>query len=175
MSESNLDCIRPYDVSLPVVISENQFLIGLGVEFGPFQSGDKWRQSRIPLGWSIKRDGKSDNHIYLVDSNNSFRSFIYTNKNSSKVKIMFRFHFGIDESILDRTTKVRLCVWDKFGAGDKLGKVVFEVSYSLPNLRVNKNAHQRLLESFNNKDECGKWLNDNYPDWNDSSAYWEVL
>lgn len=170
-TESFLDeDLSPFDITLPVMASSNSMFVRLGIEFGPFAKGDLTRQARLPDNWRLVRSSK--NSQLIVDDNGGKRAeLIIDGSRKANLHIIPRFTVGIDKKIVDANVRARFCVWDQRKAGDD--KVIFEVSYPVPNAARNRHDHNRAVKHFTDRQECKKWLDEHYPNWENPLEYWD--
>lgn len=157
-----------YQIELPVEGSADPSLLKLGIEFGPFQEGDEWRPARLPDGWVLVE--LSDRHHVIQDGQGFRRANLFFNGNKMLIRPLTRFSWGKDRKHPRPNTEARLVVWDAKAPGDQ---VVWEELLFLPDAKKSPEAHRRVLKRHQEKKGCLKWLQENYPKWEDPNAYWE--
>jgi len=161
---------RPCVLDVPTDISADPNFSRLGIEFAPFAKGQRTRGARLPEGWTIEKINKMAR--FIVDDTGAKRAkLVIDGARKAVVHLMPRFSAGLDTTIVDANVRARFCVWDQKKPGDD--KVVFEVSYPVPNKARNKHAYNRSVKLHSSKEDCKKWLNQRYPNWEDPVAYWD--
>lgn len=164
------DDIDPFDIEIPVITSSDTIFSRLGIEFGPFAKGDVMRKARLPKGWRLEAINKISSVI--IDDNDAKRAeIIVDGTRKTTLKVLPRFLAGLDTSIIDANIRARFCVWDQRKPTDE--SVVFEVSYPVPNKVRNIKAYERTIRHHAESQECRKWLDEHYPDWENPLAYWD--
>jgi hypothetical protein len=164
------DDIRPFDIMIPVSASADTMFARLGVEFASFADGDTMRRARLPENWKIERVNKISK-VIIDDTGAKRAELVIEGVRRVTLHILPRYSIGIDKSIVDANVRARFCVWDQKKPSED--KAIFEVSYPVPNVMRNRNAHERTIKHHADKEECRKWLNAHYPEWENPVAYWD--
>lgn len=159
-----------YQIVLPINGSEDSELLKMGIEFGPFQKGDKWRGANLPDGWVFH---KRDKESYICDDRKRARAIIYIG--AAIIRPIQRFRIGTDSYVSRPDENIRLCIWDSNVVFPRKPKVVFEVTHPLPNRSQHLEAHNNRAGIYKNDfDKKAKaWLADKYPDWESYSGHWD--
>lgn len=166
-SENKQEFYEDFPIDLPVNGSADSGLLKIGIEFGPFEPDNLFRCARLPDGWKLS--DREHKKIFVLDDKGRRRAYAIIDGKHSHISPMRRFSYNIDED----NTSVRFYVLDGAILGDKEDQVVFERKCNIPDLIQNQAAHEGQLESHEKARYCEKWLNENYPDWQNFDAYWD--
>ena len=134
---------------IPVKGSDNSALLHIGIEPGPFAKDDTHRVAGVSNNWYIN---EFKNKVKVFDANNSLRASLVENEDI-RLELTLYNRFVIDTKEISNNVFESLVIDNKSGQS----KVVY-----------NKKSNNKN----NSIQSCNKWLNDNYPDWEDSSKYW---
>lgn len=154
---------------LPVDGSADSSFLEMGIEFGPFEDKAPYRDSKLPEGWTILQEAIKKNLV--IDDMGNSRAYILLG-DRPLIRPLRRFDHGRDTYASDQNTRVRFCVWDFAIKGSRDDQVVFKKTLDLPDIQANKAAHNGRLESYMKARFCEKWLAINYPNWENTNAYW---
>jgi len=169
-----LETIHHFDVSkyqhlFPVNGSEDSELLKMGIEFGPFQKGDKWRGANIPPGWRLERRGRE---LCICDVRQRVRAVVY--RTNTTIRPVRRFRIGNDTRIARPDENALFCIWDASVEFPNKPKVVFSVAHTLPNKQQHSDIYNNRFEiyqkQFNTK--AKQWLSERFPNWESHSSHW---
>lgn len=110
---------------IPVKGSNNQEILVLGIEPGPFEKGEVFREIKLPPNWSCNKIKK--NHILIKDENNCERLNIFINKSRCEFKFCCRYSINKEYGL----------IYKEFVFDNKNKIVLFEASFSPPDKRIN--------------------------------------
>lgn len=159
-----------FDCDLPIDGSDLSPILEMGIEFGPFGEGDKWRPARLPIGWCFK---KLNNQISVIlDHMGNTRITIYL-REKIHMRPQARFYHGRDMYDKNFDTNARFCVWDRRQGDKQSSQVVFERNYGVPSAKRDRQVHDSKVNSYRSSRDCERWLEENYPNWGNYNAYWE--
>jgi hypothetical protein len=144
----------------------------MGIEFGPIDPNDIFRNAMLPEGWS-KRPTDHSMWSDLVDDKGRKRAAIFYKAafydRAAHIHLERRFYVKRDYDRDDCETVVAFQVVD-------CGKVVFTTEaveaprgegYDSPEWRHREKTEQRLAG------EATAWVAERYPDWERLDAYWD--
>jgi hypothetical protein len=164
--------VSEYRLELPVDGSEDSEFLKMGMEFGPFERGDKWRGANLPEGWSLKKK-PGEKCSYVCDERQRARAAVFTKV--AQMRPLQRFRIGRDNHIDDPHENVLFCVWDfNVKCLDK-PKVVFEVKHKVPSSKQHRDVHKSRVEIYRKRFEkkARRWLSRRYPNWESYSGHWD--
>jgi len=167
------EVLTEYAVELPVDGSQDSPFHTLGIEFGPFERGDKLRMSNLPKGWTIEYSEPHRYHL-MVDDRDRARVRVH-NKGHVHMRIIPRFSISRDVDFGDVNHNARFCLWD---ANVKVGspnKVRVDKEYTLPSRKRHPKIHEDRCRTYE-AEARGifiKWLQEHYPKWEDDLAHWD--
>ena len=162
--------ISKYQFELPIDGSENSEFLTMGIEFGPFQKGDRRRGANLPDGWVIEQSDAKD--VYICDEQKRARVIVYLV--SIQMRPLRRFRIGRDPYIKNPDENILFCIWDSNVMFPNKPKVVFKTEHAIPSRSQHKNAHDSRVKIYQNQfeKEAREWLSDRYPDWESYNGHW---
>ena len=155
-----------FDCELPVKGSTISAFLNIGFEFGPFENGDRFRKAKLPNGW-VKRKFKED-FYHILDENNSVRALVFE---SEKKPFMYpdrRFSVG---KVLDDLSITFIVYDNDIPVGEKQIEI-FSKRLVLPDYKRYKSIYDSKVKELEINNPASKWLDENYPKWNDYEMYW---
>ena len=159
-----------YDYLLPIEGSDNSIYVSLGFEFNSFNNGDLYRSAKIPKGWSKKHD--RDCWYKLLDDKNRKRVTIFEAKEGTP--FMYperRFSLGKEMDL----TSVTFIAYDNAIVDGAVSINLFSSRAVLPDRRRFQEIYENKLKDLEtNNNPAKKWLNDNFPKWDDFDSYWDL-
>lgn len=158
-----------WNCRLPVKDSDNSGFLKMGIELGPFAEGDWLRDAKIPDGWRLRPTNGKPKWFDILDDKDRIRAKVCKDESNPKMYPERRYGHYHSES----ATEVIFFVHDGNVTFNEKKKIIYSVSYSLPDKRQHQAVHNERFAQYKNKEYCIKWLNENLPLWQDSSAYWD--
>ena len=158
-----------YLFEVPVDGSTISDFILMGIDFGPFKEDASWRGANLPLGWRIEKDIREK---FILDENGSKRAVIYL-KNKIHMRPIRRFNYG-RHNPTDPDISIRFCLWDSKVPYPQKRKIILEKVHSLPSRKQHESTHKTRGDQYFNEFEVfiKDWLAKRYPNWEDSTNYW---
>lgn len=156
-----------WDCKLPVNGSSNQDFLKLGFEFATFEEGDKYRDAKLPLGWTIIESTRERWHD-IIDDRKSHRASVFKYGKKPYMHLERRFTTSIEGREFD----VLFSAWDNDQEIDQPAVLVFRKRMIMPQRGRFKAAYNQKMEEFRENRFCESWLDKHLPKWQDYDAYW---
>lgn len=155
----------PADLKLPFCTPNTydvrKCLESFGVEFLHLIEEEGYWEVRLPTGWNIKLSEGDEEIFNLLDENGRCRSQIFAIADSEENYLMLTTFYFVQLS--PSGNKIRMQI------RNALGVILHEESEETSE---NWLAYQKVHFALFSKGEA--WLDENYPNWRDPSAYWKV-
>ncbi|MEM8602204.1 MAG: hypothetical protein AAGF24_00020 [Cyanobacteria bacterium P01_H01_bin.121] len=157
----------------------NQSVLPKGMEWSPFESvgfvrlnddpgNDLFVSCQFPLGWT-KRSSGFVYQIYLIDAGNIKRGYVYY-KAAPYDRYATACLFSRFELQRHRTAeRTRISIFDR-ATGEAVHQFP-EIPHPGPKCPTSVFRDFRKRED-ETEQSASSWLDEHYPNWKDSSAYW---
>ena len=169
MSDETLEILGGFDVELPVDGSQDQFFLDLGIEFGPFEDGDKLRLAKLPPGWTLQYSDEAK-HSFIVNQDSVARAYVYL-KNGPHMRPINRFSISVNKS----EDIIRIDIHDALVKFGERRKSILHKEYTLPDRQRHLDVYNTRAKQYEEETraEFEEWLKEKYPNWQNDLAYWD--
>ncbi len=151
---------------LPVAGSDSSAFLHMGIEFGSFSDGDKFRDAKLPDEW-IKEESSAKHWFNILDDKKRIRIKVCQLSQKPFMYPERRFSTSKDEEKL----AVIFNVWDNdYEAGQRV--LIFKKRFVLPDKKRYNNAYSQKIAEYVKNCVGEKWLDETFPKWNSYLAYW---
>jgi len=141
----------------------------VGVTFGPVPDDDIFREAFLPEGWVKESDSHDPRHMVIRDAKGRVRATMFYKAAfyDRKANVNLRSRYSIRQHYDAPDGTIQWQVYD-------CETVIHTVERKSPSREKEPEAYYELLNKlYRNDGGARDWLDKEFPDWRDPTAYWE--